>query len=224
MQVEPAAIQIDNNINNNDNNNNNVVDTPSPENKTNNVFEGVDRILRGEQEPYDPTVPVKDNPILEHMRLEAITRVPENLAATTSTAADMGARDTKHVEADVDPENAPKYLRGDAVPRVAGQEYVVIRHPAEDNSGMIAIIGAFPTEEAATRHARLVAKCTKGEPFDYIVGNMYALMPWPPTLENIEAAESPNPSYQEILNGFIKRRNEANNAFKERARSDGIKV
>lgn len=189
-----------------------------------NAFEGVERVLRGDQDPYDPTVPVADNALLELKRREAITRVPETLAENLTSVADLGASDIQHIEADVDPAKAPGYLRGDSVPRVPGQEFVVIRHPAEEASGMLAVIGAFPTEEAATRHARLAAQSTKGEPFDYIVGNMYALMPWPPSLENIEAAESSNPAYQDILNGFIKRRNEANEAFKDRVRSDGVNI
>lgn len=188
-------------------------------------YKDIERILRGEVARRNPDEPVLDNDLLERLRLQAIAAVPEKLGENAPSPADLHANDALLLQKDARPEDAERFLRGAGLPRVSGQDFFVARVTAEaDGPTLMAIIGAFPTVAAAEKHAALAAKCTPGEPFDYVVGGMYELLPWPPGLANVDAAESPNATHQEILMGFIKRRNQENERFRERARADGVKL
>jgi len=194
-----------------------------------NPMSGVEAILRGERAPYDPTQPIPDNPHLESMRKLAIDSHPENLAAehAGTGVASLGANEISRVERDVDVKLAEQFCAGAGLPRVPGQEWVVLRYSigeAAAGTTLLAVLGVFATEDAAEKHVMRCTAATRGQPFDFVVGRMYEMHPWPPSLENTEDMETPVGTYTEIMRGYIERRNKLNEAFRERVASDGISV
>jgi len=198
-------------------------------NGQNNPMSGVEAILRGERTPYDFAQPIHDNPHLESMRKLAIESHPENIAAdhALSGVAALGANDITRVESDINPALAEQYCAGVGLPRVAGQEWVVLRYStgeAARGTTLLAVLGVFATEDAAESHVKRCTAATRGHPFDFVVGRMYEMHPWPPSLENVDDIETPVGTYTEIMRGYIERRNKLNEAFRERVASDGIDV
>lgn len=167
--------------------------------------------------------PVEDDPRLEALRQEILAKSftvsPEE--ADYGSVKNMFSRDTDHFEPDYDttPAGANNAINQQAaLPCPAGQNFFVVRHSEArgDTPNVLAMMGVFATENEAERHVARLSELTKGQPFNYVIGEMLKFHPWPPTLDRVAKIQTDNQALTEIMQNYIERRQIDNVAFRNR--------